>query len=121
MYNGSCHHLNAKWIFKTIEEGKAELVKKLNDGSTAHFLKDFIEAQHGDFSVIENYDQHFTTKHAIQIFAKQDGFLKFNSTDELGLLSMRLGAGEPAKKIVLILRPVFIYINHQTKQLKMAI
>jgi pyrimidine-nucleoside phosphorylase len=85
-------------IFKTIEEGKTELVKKLNDGSTAHFLKDFIEAQHGDFSVIENYDQHFTTKHAIQIFAKQDGFLKFNSTDELGLLSMRLGAGRARKE-----------------------
>jgi pyrimidine-nucleoside phosphorylase len=85
-------------VFKTIEEGKTEVAKKLSDGSAAHFLKEFVEAQHGDFSMIENYEKHFTTKHELKIIASKDGYVSFPSTDELGLLSMRLGAGRATKE-----------------------
>lgn len=102
-------------VFDTLEPAKAALRAKLEDGSAAHFLKDFVEAQHGDFSVIENYDEHFTTKHAIEIFAKNDGYIKFTSADALGYLSMRLGAGRATKEDVLD-QSAGIYLHKSTDE-----
>ncbi|MBY7704457.1 hypothetical protein JIY74_29970 [Vibrio harveyi] len=39
--------LQAK-IFDNLDEAKADVYKKLQTGEVAHYLKDFIEAQHGD-------------------------------------------------------------------------
>ncbi|KAF5275526.1 hypothetical protein FQR65_LT16624 [Abscondita terminalis] len=83
--------------FKNLADAKVALEAKLKSGEAAHYLKDFIEAQHGEFSKIENYEKHFTTKYKIEIKSQNDGYVKFRSADSLGFLSLRLGAGRETK------------------------
>ncbi|AGR42309.1 thymidine phosphorylase [Spiroplasma diminutum] len=85
-------------VFKDLETAKVELNKVLQDKSAAHLLKDFIEAQNGDFNVILDYENNFKTKYTIQILAQNDGYLSFASADQLGYLSMHLGAGRATKE-----------------------
>lgn len=89
--------LQAK-IFDNLDEAKADVYKKLQTGEVAHYLKDFIEAQHGDWSVLENYDEVFKCSNVIQIKAKKSGYIKFTDAENLGLLSMQLGAGRVTKE-----------------------
>ncbi|AHI53097.1 thymidine phosphorylase [Spiroplasma culicicola] len=85
-------------IFNSLETAKKELYKTLADGSAAHYLKDFVIAQNGDFSMIENYEKYFTTKYQHEIVAPKEGYVKFKSADGLGYLSMHLGAGRETKE-----------------------
>ncbi len=85
-------------VFKDLKTAKTELTKVLNDKSAAYLLRDFIEAQNGDFSVILDYEKNFSTKHVIEIKAKKEGYIAFSSADELGYLSMHLGAGRATKE-----------------------
>lgn len=88
-------------IFKTFEEAKINVSKTLSDGSAAKYLKEFIEAQGGDFSIIENFSSNVKTKYEIKIKAPDSGFVEFVSTSELGYLSMHLGAGRETKEDVI--------------------
>jgi len=88
-------------IFKTLEEAKINVSKTLNDGSAAKYLKEFIKAQGGDFSIIENFSNNFKAKYEIKIMAPDSGFIEFASTAELGYLSMHLGAGRETKEDVI--------------------
>lgn len=85
-------------VLSNLDEAKKELREVLKSGKSAKYLKEFVEAQGGDFSVIENFDEKFKTKYEINIYAEQDGFIKFKSAEALGLLSMRLGAGRETKE-----------------------
>ncbi|QBQ07918.1 thymidine phosphorylase [Spiroplasma gladiatoris] len=84
-------------IFNDINEAQTELFKLLDSKKAAHLLKDFIEAQNGDFSKIIDYNNNFKTNHIIEIKAKSEGYVKFKSADSLGYLSMHLGAGRETK------------------------
>ncbi|ATZ18410.1 thymidine phosphorylase [Williamsoniiplasma somnilux] len=89
--------LQAK-IFDDLKTAKKDVYKKMQSGEAAHFFKEFVIAQHGDWSVMENYDQVFTNKHKIEIKTKTKGFVKYNQAEGLGLLSMHLGAGRQTKE-----------------------
>ncbi|PPE06553.1 thymidine phosphorylase [Mesoplasma corruscae] len=85
-------------LFTDIKEAILDVKNKLKTGEAAKYLKCFIEAQHGDFSVIENYDNHFTTKHKIEILASRDGYVDSQDAEIIGLISMDLGAGRKTKE-----------------------
>ncbi|QGS52124.1 thymidine phosphorylase [Spiroplasma tabanidicola] len=85
-------------IFNDLETAKKEVTEVLKSGKAAHILKDFIEAQNGDFSKIIDYDKHFITKYKIEIRSENEGYLKFKSAESLGYLSMHLGAGRAKKE-----------------------
>lgn len=99
----------------SLTAAKKELREMLKSGKAAHFLKDFITAQHGDFSVIENYEKNFKTKNEIKIVASKSGYIKFKSADNLGYLSMRLGAGRATKEEI-IDQSAGIYLNKTTDE-----
>ncbi|WP_342258978.1 thymidine phosphorylase [Spiroplasma endosymbiont of Dioctria linearis] len=102
-------------VFKDLKTAKIELTKVLNDKSAAYLLRDFIEAQNGDFSVILDYEKNFSTKHVIEIKAKKDGYIAFSSADELGYLSMHLGAGRATKEEEIDFA-AGIYLNKTTNE-----
>ncbi|PPE05768.1 thymidine phosphorylase [Williamsoniiplasma lucivorax] len=85
-------------LFKTLDEAKASVMNKLKTGEAAHYLSDMIIAQGGDWSVMNNYDKNFSTKHHIEIKAEQDGYLKFVDAQQLGFLAIELGAGRKSKE-----------------------
>lgn len=85
-------------IFTDLKLAIQDVYKKMKSGEAAHFLKDFVIAQGGDWSVMENYDKVFTTKNIIEIKAEQDGYIVYNEADALGYLSMNLGAGRATKE-----------------------
>lgn len=103
-------------LFKDVETAKTDVFKKMQSGEAAHYLKDFIQAQGGDFSVIENYDQNFKTTQAIAIKAGKEGYLKFLSAGKLGTVSMKLGAGRETKTDVIDFG-AGIVLNHQNGEL----
>ncbi|WP_339030448.1 thymidine phosphorylase [Spiroplasma endosymbiont of Cantharis nigra] len=102
-------------VFKDLKTAKNELTKVLNDKSAAYLLRDFIEAQNGDFSVILDYEKNFSTKHVIEIKAKKEGYIAFSSADELGYLSMHLGAGRATKEEKIDFA-AGIYLNKTTNE-----
>ncbi|AUM62821.1 thymidine phosphorylase [Spiroplasma monobiae] len=102
-------------VFSDLETAKKELLNVLKDKSAAHLLKDFIEAQNGDFGVILDYDKNFTTKHKIEITAQKDGYVSFASADQLGYLSMHLGAGRATKEEEIDFS-AGIYLNKTTNE-----
>jgi len=103
-------------LFKDVETAKVDVFKKMQSGEAAHYLKDFIQAQGGDFSVIENYDQNFKTSQAIEIKAAKEGYLQFLSAGTLGTVSMKLGAGRETKTDVIDFA-AGIVLNHQNGEL----
>ncbi|QHX36832.1 thymidine phosphorylase [Spiroplasma sp. BIUS-1] len=102
-------------VFNDLKTAKEELLKVLNDKSAAHLLKDFVEAQGGDFNVILDYDKNFSTKHVIEIKAQQEGYVSFASADQLGYLSMHLGAGRATKEESIDFS-AGIYLNKTTNE-----
>ncbi len=84
-------------IFENLNLAEQEIMKLLKSGKAANLLKEFIIAQGGDFSVIENYDKNFKTAHTIEIRSPKKGYINFKSAESLGLLSMELGAGRKTK------------------------
>ncbi|WP_339020426.1 thymidine phosphorylase [Spiroplasma endosymbiont of Atherix ibis] len=102
-------------VFKDLKIAKEELLKVLKNKSAAHLLKDFIKAQNGNFDVIVNYDKNFSTKHVIEILAQKDGYVSFASADQLGYLSMYLGAGRATKEEEIDFS-AGIYLNKTTNE-----
>ncbi|AEM68525.1 thymidine phosphorylase [Mycoplasma putrefaciens] len=88
-------------IFIDLDQAKADVYKKLQSGEAAHYLKDFVIAQNGDWSVLENYDQVFKCSNIIPIKAKKTGYVKYINAEDLGLLSLQLGAGRVTKEEVI--------------------
>ncbi|WP_434341737.1 thymidine phosphorylase [Mycoplasma putrefaciens] len=88
-------------IFIDLDQAKADVYKKLQSGEAAHYLKDFVIAQNGDWSVLENYDQVFKCSNIIPIKAKKSGYVKYINAEDLGLLSLQLGAGRVTKEEVI--------------------
>lgn len=103
-------------LFEDIETAKSDVFQKMQSGEAAHYLKDFIQAQGGDFGVIENYDQNFKTTQAIEIKADKEGYLQFLSAGKLGTVSMKLGAGRETKTDAIDFA-AGIVLNHQNGEL----
>lgn len=72
---------NKKAAFKAIDE-------KINSGDALKCFYKWIRAQEGSYT-----SKPLTTKYHYNIKAKDNGFLKFNDTKELGIIACLLGAG----------------------------
>ncbi|WP_338971301.1 thymidine phosphorylase [Spiroplasma endosymbiont of Panorpa germanica] len=85
-------------IFNKLSDAKKAVQEKIKDKVGAPILKAFVEAQGGDFSVIENYEKSFKVKNIIEIKAKDSGFIRYTDTNKLGYLAMQIGAGRATKE-----------------------
>ncbi|WP_434335186.1 thymidine phosphorylase [Mycoplasma capricolum subsp. capricolum] len=103
--------LQAK-IFIDLATAKQDVLKRLQSKQAAPYLKEFVTAQGGDWSVLENYDEVFKCKNKIEIKAVNSGFIRYKRAEEFGMILIELGAGR-FKKTDTIDHAAGIYLDKQ--------
>lgn len=84
-------------IYSSYEEAIAKLTILLDEGHALKAFKDFILAQNGDISVIEDPEKLPSSSYHIQVSAKQTGYIHEITADTIGIAAMHLGAGRAKK------------------------
>jgi len=79
------------------EELKEELHRRLRNGVAFAKFKEFVAAQDGDVSVIENLDLLPSAESVEPVLAKATGYINKIEAEKLGIASMLLGGGRAKK------------------------
>ena len=85
----------------SLEEGKALLRENIANGKGLEKLKEFIKAQGGDVSPIDNPELFPVAKYIIPVKAENDGYITKINTEAMGLIAMELGAGRATKDSII--------------------
>lgn len=80
-----------------VEELKAELHNRLNNGVAFEKFKEFIKAQGGDVNAIDNTELLPKANKEISFTAENDGYISQIDAEKLGIASMLLGGGRAKK------------------------
>ena len=79
------------------EELKEELHRRLQNGVAFAKFKEFVAAQDGDVTVIENLDLLPSAESVESVYAKTSGYINKIEAEKLGIASMLLGGGRAKK------------------------
>lgn len=82
----------------TIEEAREKLEETIKSGKALQVFKQFLEAQGGDGSVVDNPLNLPTAKYQIEIPSQKEGYISAISADKIGVTAMILGAGRATKE-----------------------
>ncbi len=82
----------------TFEEGKALLLENINNGKGIEKLKEFIKAQGGDPSFVDDTDKLPKAKYIEEVRAVDSGVITKINAEAFGLIAMELGAGRETKE-----------------------
>lgn len=91
------HMLMAAGKAESIEEGMELLNQTIDNGSAKNKFREFIEAQGGNGSVIEDTGLLPKASIVMDIIAEENGFVKRIDTEQAGLASLVLGGGRETK------------------------
>lgn len=80
-------------IYPSREEARIELEKVLKDGRAFNKFKEFVGAQGGDISYIDEPSKFEMSKNLIDIFSDKSGYISKIDALKIGLGSMKLGGG----------------------------
>lgn len=83
---------------KNSAEAREKLEQTIKDGSAFEKFKEFIKAQGGDVSMIENPELLPKAKYEMEIKSRYDGYVSKIVADEIGLAALMLGAGRETKE-----------------------
>ncbi|MCF0149665.1 MAG: thymidine phosphorylase, partial [Clostridium sp.] len=83
---------------KTFEEGKALLLENINNGKGIEKLKEFIKAQGGDPSIVDDTEKLPKAKYIEEVRANNSGVITKINAEAFGLIAMELGAGRETKE-----------------------
>lgn len=86
---------------RNFEEGKALLLENINNGKGLEKLKEFVKAQGGDASLIDDTDKFPKAKYVVEVKAAQSGVISKIKAEALGLIAMELGAGRETKESII--------------------
>lgn len=89
----AAHMLLLGRVVGTIQEGRARVANAIVAGDALLKMKEMIEAQGGDPSVVDDYSRLPQAKHTKIFIAKQKGIIQEINAEEVGLAAMSLGAG----------------------------
>lgn len=90
--------LELSGFVKDTEQGKELMKQAIKDGSGLQKLKDMIEAQGGDSSVVDNPEKLPTAKKIIDVTSDKAGKITAMDTKGIGRSAMLLGAGREKKQ-----------------------
>ena len=91
-----------------------ERVKEvLENGAALEKFKEWISAQGGDISVLDNMDEFCPALYSSEFVSAADGYISFMDAERLGVASMLLGAGR-ANKDDKIDNSAGIVLSHKT-------
>lgn len=82
-------------------EAKEMLMGTINDGSALAKLKEFVKAQGGDISVIDDTSKFPKAKYILEVKAEEDGFISKIHSQNIGIIAMELGAGRATKESII--------------------
>lgn len=82
-----------------IDISKAEemALEALESGRALEKMKEWVAAQGGDISVIEDTDSFVKARYTYEIVSPEDGYIVSMDTERIGISSMLLGAGRQTK------------------------
>ncbi|MFA6940312.1 MAG: pyrimidine-nucleoside phosphorylase [Clostridiaceae bacterium] len=83
---------------ETAEEAKKMLSGTIKDGSAIEKLKEFVEAQGGDSSYVDNTDLFPKAKYIHPVISEKAGFVEKIHAENIGRIAMELGAGRATKE-----------------------
>lgn len=85
----------------TIEEAKKMVQDSIDSGKAYEKFKEFVKAQGGDVSSIEDEDKLPKAKYVLKVVSDKDGYVTKIHAEEIGKTSMELGAGRLTKDSVI--------------------
>lgn len=81
----------------TVEEGRLRIREAMDSGRALDVFRQLIEAQGGDASVVDDFSLFAQADYEEDVLAKRDGYVTHIVANEIGLASMKLGAGRATK------------------------
>ena len=84
-------------VYSDVETAKKELAKLLDNGQAFEVFKQFIKAQHGDTSVIDDLTKLPSAEFQLEVEAPNEGYVSEIEAENIGLAAMHLGAGRQTK------------------------
>lgn len=94
---GSVMLMQAK-LYKDKTSARKALEEVLDNGKAYAKFKEFIKAQHGDVSYLDNPDKFEISKNIVEIKANKSGYIQRINTIMLGEAACKLGAGRAKKE-----------------------
>ncbi|AYE35662.1 pyrimidine-nucleoside phosphorylase [Clostridium septicum] len=85
-------------IAKDFEEGKKLLMQNIENGKGLAKLKEFVAAQGGDASYVDDVEKLPKAKYVVEVKSEEEGFVSKIHAEEFGLIAMELGAGRATKE-----------------------
>lgn len=85
-------------LVKTVEEGKEKMTKCITSGKAYDKFKEFVTAQGGDFSYLEDSSKLVSATYYEEVLADKTGYIKEIMAYDVGIGAMMLGAGRETKK-----------------------
>ncbi|MDF2675322.1 MAG: pdp [Clostridiales bacterium] len=83
------------------EAAKAMLLNTISSGSALDKLKEFVTAQGGDASIIDNTEKLPKANYIVPVLSDKKGYVKKINAESIGLIAMDLGAGRATKESVI--------------------
>lgn len=82
----------------TVEEARKLLLESIENGKGLEKLKEFVAAQGGDITPIDDYSKFPKAKYIELVVAPRDGYITKIKAEAFGLIAMELGAGRATKE-----------------------
>lgn len=97
----AAHMIQLAGTEKSYKKALARATKSIEDGSALTCFKNFLHAQGGDSSYVDNYNLFKVAPNRTPILAAKKGFIKSYENDEIGFLCTHLGGGRKVKTDVI--------------------
>lgn len=81
-----------------IDEARKMLLDNIENGKGLQKLKEFIKAQGGDISPIDDYSKFPQAKYVEAVVSPVDGYITKIKAEAFGIIAMELGAGRATKE-----------------------
>ena len=81
-----------------IYEAKRKVLKSIESGKAFEKMKEWISSQNGDARYLEDTSLFEKAKYSTHVFSAESGYIKKMDTEEIGLISVLLGAGRTKKE-----------------------
>jgi pyrimidine-nucleoside phosphorylase len=85
-------------IFEDYDKAYEELSRMLDEGSAIATLKEFVSAQGGDSSVIDEPEKLSAASYQIEVTTSDGGYVAAITAEKVGIAAMLLGAGRKTKE-----------------------
>lgn len=88
-------------VAKDTDEARKMLMETITSGKAIEKLKEFVTAQGGDASVIDDISNFHNAKYVIPVKSTKSGVVSKIHAENIGLVAMELGAGRATKESII--------------------